>query len=188
MASPDGEIFALPRSRRSSQSALCLRPQHGRKATYRQAGLRLPLRETPRPGLLDLSPLGSTDLLRPPATIAGEWPRPSPSPAGATYCLHEPRVPFFFYFFFSRRSVGRLGPEAFRVAVDPVGGCCFWGSQEGTATAPAVLTQRESPCVDPYYPSHLGGLQLASRSLRLAVAERNRCGPNFAVFPAAVYN
>ena len=122
-----------------------------RKQAYRcraaEAGL---------PPLLDLS-LGSTDLQPPEAAIAAiraELGRP----ASAAYCLHGATLPF-------REAVAAWAERRFGVSVDPEEEVLLLvGSQEGTAHLPlAVLNPGDAALLlDPYYPSHLGGLRLAS--------------------------
>ena len=124
--------------------------------------------------LLDLS-LGSTDLQPPP--IALEVMRQQLlEPASASYCLHGATAPF-------REAVAAWAQRRFGVQVDPQREVLFLvGSQEGTAHLPlAVLNPGDQALLlDPFYPSHLGGLQLASaqpRFLRLR-AEQDFC-PDF---------
>ena len=127
-----------------------------RKADYRlriTCGLA---EQDPWPALLDLS-LGSTDLPPPPAAIAA-IAAALERPDSATYCLHDATGPF-------RRAVAAWAQRRFAVTVDPDSEVLLLvGSQEGTAHLPlAVLNPGEAALLlDPYYPSHLGGLQLAS--------------------------
>jgi aspartate/methionine/tyrosine aminotransferase len=116
------------------------------------------------PPLLDLS-LGSTDLLPPPVAI--EAMRSGlDQPSSAAYCLHGATLPF-------REAVAAWALKRFGVSVDPEREVLLLvGSQEGTAHLPlAVLNPGDQALLlDPYYPSHLGGLRLASaqpRFLRL---------------------
>ena len=110
----------------------------------------------PLPPLLDLS-LGSTDLQPPPVAleaIAAGLNRPE----SASYCLHAATLPF-------REAVAAWAQRRFDVAVDPETEVLLLvGSQEGTAHLPlAVLNPGDRALLlDPYYPSHMGGLHLAS--------------------------
>ena len=108
------------------------------------------------PALLDLS-LGSTDLQPPPVAleaIAAALGKPE----SAAYCLHAATLPF-------REAVAAWAQRRFGVAVDPQREVMLLvGSQEGTAHLPlAVLNPGDAALLlDPYYPSHRGGLELAS--------------------------
>ena len=111
--------------------------------------------------LLDLS-LGSTDLMPPPVcleAIAAALPRPE----SAAYCLHGATRPF-------REAVAAWVQRRFGTRVDPdTEVLLLVGSQEGTAHLPlAVLNPGDGALLlDPYYPSHMGGLRLASARPRL---------------------
>ena len=127
-----------------------------RKADYRLLIASGLAEQDPLPALLDLS-LGSTDLPPPPAAIAA-IAAALERPDSATYCLHDATGPF-------RRAVAAWALRRFAVTVDPDSEVLLLvGSQEGTAHLPlAVLNPGEAALLlDPYYPSHLGGLQLAS--------------------------
>ena len=106
--------------------------------------------------LLDLS-LGSTDLPPPPVAleaIAAALHRPE----SASYCLHAATLPF-------RTAVAAWAERRFGLAVDAEREVLLLvGSQEGTAHLPlAVLDPGDAALLlDPYYPSHMGGLHLAS--------------------------
>ena len=122
-----------------------------RKQSYRSfaAGQALP-------PLLDLS-LGSTDLLPPEQAIQAMQEQLG-RPESAAYCLHGATLPF-------REAVARWAQRRFGVAVDPEREVLLLvGSQEGTAHLPlAVLNPGDQALLlDPFYPSHLGGLRLAS--------------------------
>ena len=122
-----------------------------RKLTYgrRAAGQGLP-------PLLDLS-LGSTDLQPPSAAIAA-MAAALHQPESTSYCLHGATGPF-------REAVAAWARRRFGVDVDPDREVLLLvGSQEGTAHLPlAVLNPGDRALLlDPYYPSHLGGLHLAS--------------------------
>ncbi|MFN9932418.1 MAG: aminotransferase class I/II-fold pyridoxal phosphate-dependent enzyme [Cyanobacteriota bacterium] len=124
-----------------------------RKEAYRQRRLES---AAPLPALLDLS-LGSTDLQPPPAAleaIAAALGRPE----SASYCLHAATLPF-------REAVAAWAERRFGTRVDPEAEVLLLvGSQEGTAHLPlAVLAPGDAALLlDPYYPSHMGGLHLAS--------------------------
>jgi aspartate/methionine/tyrosine aminotransferase len=79
-------------------------------------------------------------------------------PESASYCLHAATLPF-------REAVAAWARRRFDVEVDPEREVLLLvGSQEGTAHLPlAVLNPGDAALLlDPYYPSHLGGLHLAS--------------------------
>ncbi|MGB5136535.1 MAG: aminotransferase class I/II-fold pyridoxal phosphate-dependent enzyme [Prochlorococcaceae cyanobacterium] len=108
------------------------------------------------PPLLDLS-LGSTDL-QPPAVAIDAIAAHLARPESAAYCLHAATAPF-------RQAVAGWARRRFAVDVDPEREVLLLvGSQEGTAHLPlAVLNPGDSALLlDPYYPSHMGGLHLAS--------------------------
>ncbi len=124
-----------------------------RKAAYNQ---RVQQPGSGLPPLLDLS-LGSTDLQPPPVAIAAMQEQLG-QPASAAYCLHAATAPF-------RQAVARWAQRRFGTSVDPEREVLLLvGSQEGTAHLPlAVLNPGEAALLlDPYYPSHMGGLHLAS--------------------------
>ena len=127
-----------------------------RKQTYAAAAAAQGL-----PPLLDLS-LGSTDL-QPPAVAMEAIRRQLGEPQSAAYCLHGATRPF-------REAVAAWAQRRFAVAVDPDREVLLLvGSQEGTAHLPlAVLNPGDQALLlDPYYPSHRGGLQLASAQPRV---------------------
>mgnify|MGYP006279036515 CR=1 FL=1 len=119
------------------------------------------------PPLLDLS-LGSTDLQPPEEALAAIQAQLG-APESAAYCLHGATLPF-------REAVAAWAQRRFGVTVDPEREVLLLvGSQEGTAHLPlAVLNPGDQALLlDPYYPSHRGGLLLASaqpRTLRLDAA------------------
>jgi aspartate/methionine/tyrosine aminotransferase len=122
-----------------------------RKQTY-----RLTAAESGKPPLLDLS-LGSTDLQPPEAAIQAIRDQLG-RPESAAYCLHGATLPF-------REAVAAWAQRRFGVAVDPEQEVLLLvGSQEGTAHLPLAVLNPGDPALllDPYYPSHLGGLRLAS--------------------------
>ncbi len=111
---------------------------------------------SPLPPLLDLS-LGSTDL-QPPAVALEAIAAGLNRAESASYCLHAATLPF-------REAVAAWARHRFDVAVDPETEVLLLvGSQEGTAHLPlAVLNPGDRALLlDPYYPSHMGGLHLAS--------------------------
>ena len=125
-----------------------------RKLAYGQR-LRLSSGNT-LPPLLDLS-LGSTDLAPPPQALEA-IAAALKAPASAAYCLHGATAPF-------REAVAAWALRRFGEAVDPEQEVLLLvGSQEGTAHLPlAVLNPGEGALLlDPGYPSHRGGLELAS--------------------------
>ena len=120
-----------------------------RKSAYRQ-------RLAAGPALLDLS-LGSTDLQPPPAAIAA-MAAALERPESAAYCMHGATQPI-------RQAAAEWAAKRFATAVDPgTEVLLLVGSQEGTAHLPlAVLNPGDQALLlDPYYPSHMGGLHLAS--------------------------
>lgn len=135
-----------------------------RKQIYRQ---RQSQQGSDLPPLLDLS-LGSTDLSPPPVALAA-MQAAIDAPASSSYCLHGATLPF-------RRAVAAWARRRFDQEVDPEREVLLLvGSQEGTAHLPlAVLNPGDHALLlDPFYPSHLGGLKLASAEplfLRLSAA------------------
>jgi len=150
-----------------------------RKAAYNQrvlqpgAGL---------PPLLDLS-LGSTDL-QPPAVALAAMREQLDQPASAAYCLHAATAPF-------RQAVARWAERRFGTSVDPDQEVLLLvGSQEGTAHLPlAVLNPGETALLlDPYYPSHMGGLHLASAEpVLLPLRPEQGWKPNFEAIDSATW-
>ncbi|MFM2081201.1 MAG: hypothetical protein RLZZ219_1883 [Cyanobacteriota bacterium] len=131
-----------------------------RKHAYLRDGRSVPAGADPRPPLLDLS-LGSTDLQPPEAVIAAIRDQLG-RPASASYCLHAATLPF-------REAVAAWAQRRFGVPVDPQREVLLLvGSQEGTAHLPLAVLNPGDPALllDPYYPSHLGGLHLASAAPR----------------------
>ena len=122
-----------------------------RKQAYRRAATA-----SGQPPLLDLS-LGSTDLQPPEAAIQAIRDQLG-RPESAAYCLHGATLPF-------REAVAAWAGRRFGVSVDPEREVLLLvGSQEGTAHLPLAVLNPGDPALllDPYYPSHLGGLRLAS--------------------------
>jgi aspartate/methionine/tyrosine aminotransferase len=132
------------------------------------------------PPLLDLS-LGSTDL-QPPAVALEAIAAALGRPESAAYCLHAATLPF-------RQAASAWARRRFGAAVDPEREVLLLvGSQEGTAHLPLAVLNPGDPALllDPYYPSHRGGLELASAEtvlLRLDPAQGWR--PDFAAIPPA---
>ncbi|MFM7647740.1 MAG: aminotransferase class I/II-fold pyridoxal phosphate-dependent enzyme [Cyanobium sp.] len=113
------------------------------------------------PPLLDLS-LGSTDL-QPPVVAIEAMAAQLGRPESASYCLHAATAPL-------RQAVAAWALRRFAVEVDAEREVLLLvGSQEGTAHLPlAVLNPGDGALLlDPYYPSHMGGLRLASARPRL---------------------
>ncbi len=133
-----------------------------RKAAYLQrAGAEGVTGGSDLPPLLDLS-LGSTDL-QPPAVALEAIAAGLNRPESASYCLHAATLPF-------REAVAAWARRRFDVTVDPEREVLLLvGSQEGTAHLPlAVLNPGDAALLlDPYYPSHRGGLHLASAECML---------------------
>ena len=136
-----------------------------------------------RPALLDLS-LGSTDLPPPPAAIEAIAQRLH-HPASASYCLHGATLPF-------REAVAAWALCRFGITVDPETEVqLLVGSLEATAHLPLVVTDPGDGALllDPCYPSHRGGLVLASvRPTLLPLhADQGWC-PDFGQLPASVWD
>ncbi|MEI6029730.1 MAG: aminotransferase class I/II-fold pyridoxal phosphate-dependent enzyme [Synechococcaceae cyanobacterium ELA739] len=150
-----------------------------RKLTYRQR-LAEVADGASLPPLLDLS-LGSTDL-QPPAVALEAVAAALNQPESASYCLHGATRPF-------REAVAAWAQRRFGVAVDPDSEVLLLvGSQEGTAHLPlAVLNPGDAALLlDPYYPSHLGGLHLASaRPVLLPLDPARGWRPDFERLSAA---
>jgi aspartate/methionine/tyrosine aminotransferase len=136
-----------------------------------------------RPALLDLS-LGSTDLPPPPAAIEAMAQRLR-HPASASYCLHGATLPF-------REAVAAWALRRFDITVDPETEVqLLVGSQEATAHLPLVVTDPGDGALllDPCYPSHRGGLVLASlRPTLLPLRADQGWRPDFDQLPASVWD
>jgi aspartate/methionine/tyrosine aminotransferase len=136
-----------------------------------------------RPALLDLS-LGSTDLPPPPAAIEAIAQRLH-HPASASYCLHGATLPF-------REAVAAWALRRFGITVDPETEVqLLVGSQEATAHLPLVVTDPGDGALllDPCYPSHRGGLVLASvRPTLLPLRGDQGWCPDFGQLPASVWD
>ena len=110
--------------------------------------------------LIDLS-LGSTDLA-PPADAIEAMASVLRDPSSASYCLHAGTQSF-------REAAAAWCEQRFGVCVDAETQVLMLvGSQEGTAHLPlAVLDPGDSALIlDPSYPSHRGGLQLADADIQ----------------------
>ena len=154
-----------------------------RKLAYIQGRNGAPGCLNGRPALLDLS-LGSTDLPPPPAAIEAIAQRLH-HPASASYCLHAATLPF-------REAVAAWALRRFDISVDPETEVqLLVGSQEATAHLPLVVTDPGDAALllDPCYPSHRGGLVLASvRPTLLPLrADQGWC-PDFGQLPASVWD
>ena len=132
--------------------------------------------------LLDLS-LGSTDLLPPSAAIEAMAQRLA-APDSAAYCLHAATRPF-------REAVAAWALRRFGVQVDPDTEVqLLVGSQEGTAHLPLVVLNPGDAALllDPYYPSHMGGLRLASAEpVLLSLDPTAGWRPDFDAIDAAIW-
>jgi len=154
-----------------------------RKQAYRQglAGALGGLNT--RPALLDLS-LGSTDLPPPPAAIEA-MAQSLHHASSASYCLHGATLPF-------REAVAAWAQRRFGITVDPETEVqLLVGSQEATAHLPLVVTDPgdRALLLDPCYPSHRGGLVLASvRPTLLPLRADQGWQPDFDQWPASVWD
>ena len=150
-----------------------------RKAAY---SARASAPDSGLPPLLDLS-LGSTDL-QPPAAALDAMALALRQPQSAAYCLHAATAPF-------REAVARWAQRRFGVAVDAEREVLLLvGSQEGTAHLPlAVLNPGDAALLlDPYYPSHMGGLHLASAEpVLLPLQSEQGWAPDFEAIEAATW-
>lgn len=153
-----------------------------RKSDYRQYCSTLSAADpssSPAP-LLDLS-LGSTDLPPPPQALAA-MAAALTEPGSSSYCLHASTRPF-------REAAAAWARRRFDVAVDPDSEVLLLvGSQEGTAHLPlAVLDPGDRALLlDPFYPSHRGGLELAgARSLLLPLQAEQGWRPPFEQVPSS---
>lgn len=133
-------------------------------------------------GLIDLS-LGSTDL-QPPGVAVEAIARALQQPLSASYCLHGATRPF-------REAAAAWVHRRFDVVVDPEREVLLLiGSQEGTAHLPLAVLNPGEPALllDPCYPSHLGGLHLASASpVRLPLEAERGWRPAYERLPASTW-
>ena len=134
------------------------------------------------PPLFDLS-LGSTDLLPPPAAITAMADQ-LPARESAAYCLNAATLPF-------REAVAAWALRRFGTEVDPDSEVqLLVGSQEGTAHLPLVVLNPGDAALllDPYYPSHMGGLHLASAEpVLLPLDSAAGWKPDFSAVEAATW-
>jgi aspartate/methionine/tyrosine aminotransferase len=131
--------------------------------------------------LIDLS-VGSTDLPAPPQALqAIAQALDDPSTHG--YLLHQRTRPF-------RQAAAQWYEQKFGVAVDPDQEVlALIGSQEGTAHLPLALLNPGDFALlqDPAYPSHAGGVHLASGQIHwMPLRPENQFLPMFREIPAAV--
>lgn len=154
-----------------------------RKQAYAQARNASMSGMDSSPALLDLS-LGSTDLPPPPAAIDAIAQRLD-HPGSASYCLHGATLPF-------REAVAAWALRRFGITVDPETEVqLLVGSQEATAHLPLVVTDPGDGALllDPCYPSHRGGLVLASvRPTLLPLRADQGWRPDFGQLPASVWD
>ncbi len=133
--------------------------------------------------LLDLS-LGSTDLA-PPGVVLEAMAAALHQPSSAAYCLHGATQPF-------REAAAAWVERRFGVAVDPATEVLLLiGSQEGTAHLPLAVLNPGDPALvlDPCYPSHLGGLHLASATpVSLPLQEERGWRPAFESLPQSTWS
>ena len=118
--------------------------------------------------LIDLS-LGSTDLAAP-AEVIEAMAAALRNPLSASYCLHAGTEAF-------RQAAAAWCERRFGVAVDAEREVLLLvGSQEGTAHLPmAVLDPGDSALIlDPSYPSHRGGLELADARIHTLPLQAER--------------
>jgi aspartate/methionine/tyrosine aminotransferase len=148
-----------------------------RKQAYMQAR-----RPSDGEGLIDLS-LGSTDLPPPPVALEAMG-RALQQPISSAYCLHGATRPF-------REAAAAWVERRFGVEVDPEREVLLLiGSQEGTAHLPLAVLNPGDPALllDPGYPSHLGGLHLASATpVLLPLEAGNGWRPAFERLPASTW-
>ena len=133
--------------------------------------------------LVDLS-LGSTDLAPPPVVLEA-MASALHQPASAAYCLHGATRPF-------REAAAAWVQRRFGVDVDPETEVLLLiGSQEGTAHLPLAVLNPGDPALvlDPCYPSHLGGLHLASATpVALPLQKERGWRPAFESLPPSTWS
>ncbi len=124
--------------------------------------------------LIDLS-LGCTDLLPPPAAVEA-MANHLQEPRSAAYCLHAATGSF-------REAAAAWCEQRLGVTVDPEREVLLLvGSQEGTAHFPLTVLDPgdQALILDPSYPSHRGGLELADASIQtLPLSPEQGWAPNF---------
>jgi aspartate/methionine/tyrosine aminotransferase len=106
-------------------------------------------------------------------------------PASAAYCLHGATQSF-------REAAAAWVERRFGVVVDPATEVLLLiGSQEGTAHLPLAVLNPGDPALilDPCYPSHLGGLHLASATpVSLPLQEERGWRPAFESLPQSTWS
>ena len=125
----------------------------GEKRIYRNSA-----QQQQRP-LIDLS-LGSSDL-KPPPRLLQVMAEAMVEPPSSRYCLQAATAPF-------RQAAAAWLEQRFGLSVDPEREILLLvGSQEGTAHLPLAVLNPGDPALglDPSYPSHAGGVALASGQL-----------------------
>ena len=141
----------------------------GEKRSY-----RLSQQQQQRP-LMDLS-LGSSDF-KPPTRLLQVMAEAMAEPPSSRYCLQAATAPF-------RQAAAAWLEGRFGVPVDPEKEILLLvGSQEGTAHLPLAVLNPGDPALvlDPSYPSHAGGVALASGELvRLPLLADQGWRPAFA--------
>ena len=133
--------------------------------------------------LIDLS-LGCTDLLPPPAAVQamGEHLQ---EPRSAAYCLHAATASF-------REAAAAWCEQRLGVTVDPEREVLLLvGSQEGTAHFPLTVLDPgdQALILDPSYPSHRGGLELADACIQtLPLTPKQGWAPDFKAITASQWD
>ncbi len=137
---------------------------------------------TAQRGIIDLS-LGSSDLPAPPLAIA-KLHQALDDPATHGYLLFEGTAPF-------RRVAAQWVEHKFGVSVDPLTEVLpLSGSQEGTALMPLALLDPGDYALllDPGYPSHWGGVNLAGGQIHRLKLQAPDFLPDFSDIPLSVLN
>ena len=133
--------------------------------------------------LIDLS-LGCTDLLPPPAAVQAMGDHLQ-EPRSAAYCLHAATASF-------REAAAAWCEQRLGVTVDPEREVLLLvGSQEGTAHFPLTVLDPgdQALILDPSYPSHRGGLELADASIQtLPLTPERGWAPNFKAITASEWD
>lgn len=133
--------------------------------------------------LIDLS-LGCTDLLPPPAAVQAMGDHLQ-EPRSAAYCLHAATASF-------REAAAAWCEQRLDVTVDPEREVLLLvGSQEGTAHFPLTVLDPgdQALILDPSYPSHRGGLELADASIQtLPLTPEQGWAPDFQAITASQWD
>jgi aspartate/methionine/tyrosine aminotransferase len=148
----------MPRSDRVAQLGSGVFARNDQRKLAYVTGRAQGAREGDSGPLIDLS-LGSTDLPPPPVALEA-MAAALQTPDSSAYCLHGATLPF-------REAAAAWVRRRFDVTVDPEREVLMLiGSQEGTAHVPMAVLNPGDPALilDPCYPSHRGGLLLASAS------------------------